>query len=166
MNHPTTPAMTATIVPASSALTMNGNSVSARRSWTGSSDGAPVAGRLVMRMAIAVVGGRLGHADDDEPALARLEDLDGRFVQPAERGGGDHRARLADERAPGAEVHDAVEVCEQRVDVVRDEQNGHPPFTADSREQCRDAGLVGEVKAVERLVENQQSRIADERLRD
>ncbi len=59
-----------------------------------------------------------------------------------------------------------VEVAEDRVDVVRDEQDGDVLLAADVAHERRDAGLVGEVETVERLVEQQQLRATHERLRD
>ena len=49
---------------------------------------------------------------------------------------------------------------------MRDQHHGHLLLAADPRDQRRDGGLVGQVEAVERLVEQSNSRLADERLGD
>ena len=62
----------------------------------------------------------------------------------------------AGDDAPAGDVDDPVEVREQRVDVVRDEQDRDVLGAADPAEQRRDGRLVGQVEAVERLVEEEQ----------
>ena len=76
MNQPTAPAITATIVPASSALTMNGYSVSCCMSEIRSGDGPAPARALAAGMAVAVLGGGLGQADHYEAAICGAEDFD------------------------------------------------------------------------------------------
>ena len=63
-----------------------------------------------MLVAVAVMRGRLGQPDDDEPSVGGLQHLDRDAVEAAQRLGGDHLARRADGRVPGAEVDDAVQV--------------------------------------------------------
>src|SRR6202020_3499065 len=72
----------------------------------------------------------------------------------------------AGDSAAGGEVDDAVEISEQRVDVVADEQRRDALGAGDPPDERRDGGLVRQVEAVERLVEQQQARTAYERLRD
>ena len=67
---------------------------------------------------------------------------------------------------PAGEVDHPVEVAEQRVHVVSDEQHRDPLHGAHALHERRDRGLVGEIEAVERLVEDQQRRSAHERLGD
>ena len=109
MNQPIAPAITATIVPASSAWTMNGKSVSCSKSLTGFQERP--ASSVGMVVAGVVVGGRLGGADDDEAAVGGLEHLDRR-----RRRGGSGSAPSITSRgapcdpAPAGEVDDPVEV--------------------------------------------------------
>ena len=106
-----------------------------------------------MVMQIGVVARGLGLADDDEPPVGRAQDLDRRLVQAGERLGRDHLVGRSRDRAAGTEVHDAVEVREDRVHVVGDDHHGHLLLAADLGNQRRHARLVGQVETVERLVE-------------
>src|SRR5438445_11391218 len=115
MNQPTTPAITATTVPASSALTMNGKAVSCWKSDTGSSDWPAPPANLASTMASAVAGWGLRQTDDDAAAVRGLEHLDRHAIQAAQRRSRDHLARRPGDRPTGAEVHHAVEVAQQRV---------------------------------------------------
>ena len=67
---------------------------------------------------------------------------------------------------PTRQVDDTVQIRQQRVDVVGDEDGGDALLTADARDQRRHSRLVGQVQAVERLVQEQQPRAARKRLRD
>src|SRR5579862_8907455 len=89
MNQPVMPAITATIVPASSALTMNGNEKSpetslARFHERPGNDGAST-------MPVAVHERCFRRADDDQSSVGRSQNLDRRAVQASERLGRDHR---------------------------------------------------------------------------
>src|SRR5690348_7750856 len=117
MYQPTTAASTATIVPASSALTMNGKANSSRRSVIGLSESwVLISGHELVPVTVMVR--RLRMPDDDQAAVGRPQHLDRRAVQLAQRARRDH---LLDHPAPGApagQVDHVVEVAEQRVDVV------------------------------------------------
>src|SRR5712692_6516219 len=95
MNQPVTPAMTATIVPASSALTMNGYEKSCRRSLIGFQESPWKSEASSMRVAVAVHERRLGLSDDDEPAVGCSQHLDRCAVETAQRLARDHRLRAA-----------------------------------------------------------------------
>src|SRR5207237_5615973 len=84
MNQPVTPAITATIVPASSALTMNRYEKSCRTSSTGFQDSPWKIAASSMGVAVAVDERRLRLPDDDEPAVGGAEHLDRRAVEPAQ----------------------------------------------------------------------------------
>src|SRR6516225_5116436 len=88
MYQPATAASTATIVPASSALTMNGNVNSSRRSVTGSSESCVFTSRNQF-VAVAVHVRRLGLADHDQASVSGPEHLDRGAVQLAQRRRGD-----------------------------------------------------------------------------
>ena len=115
---------------------------------------------------MSMVAVQVRRADDDEPSVGRAQHLDRNAVQRGERLGRDHVFGLSFDRGPAGEVHDAVEVADDRVDVVRDEQHGDVLLLADTADERGDADLVRQVEAVERLVEQQEPRPADERLRD
>src|SRR5579862_4992445 len=165
MNQPIAPASTATAVPASSAFAMKWNSSSRCTSATGFHE-IPwkIAASVLMARAVQVRGLRLAH--DDAPAVAAEQHLDRRGVQPAERLRGDHLLGRAGDRGAAGEVHDAVEVAEDRVHVVRDEEHGDVLLPADPLDERRDGHLIREVEAVERLVEHEEPRPPHERLRD
>src|SRR5580765_6104429 len=95
MNQPVTPAITATIVPASSAWTMNGNETSSRMLLTGFQESPWKTAASSVCMAVAVHERRLGLSDHDEPAVGRLQHLDRHAVQTAEGLGRDHVLRPA-----------------------------------------------------------------------
>src|SRR5213592_4558126 len=84
MNQPVTPAMTATIVPASSAWTMNGNDTSSWKSLIGFQESPWKRAASAMRVTVAVHERRLGLSDDDEPAVGGAQYLDRHAVQTAE----------------------------------------------------------------------------------
>src|SRR5919108_476670 len=137
MNQPTMAAVTATIVPASRALTMNGNAVNSRRSDAGFQE-RPAAMRLV-GMALGVDRRWFRLADDDQTAIGGPKDLDCDAVKTAEGLARDDLSRGALECRTGGEVDDAVEVAEDGVDVVRDQQYGHPFLAADPLDERGDA---------------------------
>src|SRR4051794_36196562 len=136
MNHPMTPEVIPTTVPARSAFTMNGKSKSWRTSRARShvSFGSVAAPTSVL-VPVVVVGRRLGLADDDEPAIRRGEHLDAGAVEAAERLAGDHLVRRADRGPAFAEVDDAVDVAKDRVDVVRHEQDRHALLLTDAGDE-------------------------------
>ena len=131
-----------------------------------SAHGRPRARRDRGPVTVVVVGRRLGLSHDDQPPVAGLQHLHGQPVQPRQRLPRDHLLHRPRHRVPGGEVDDPVQVGQQRVDVVGDEQHGHALPSADL---CHERGhdrLVGQVEAVERLVQQQQLRPAHERLGD
>src|SRR5439155_6134221 len=166
MNQPVTPAMTATIVPASIALTMNGNEKSWRTSSTRFQDSPRKIAASGMGVAIAVDKRGFRLADDDEPAVRRAQHLDRRAVETTEVGTRDHIVGGPLDRTTAGEVDNTVEVAEDRVDVVGDEQHCHLLLLTDPAHERRDRGLGRKVEAVERLVEQEELRSPDECLRD
>ena len=92
----------------------------------------------VMVMQVGVVARRLRLPDDDEPAVGRAQHLDRRAVQPRQRLGRDHLFAASPATAPPrAEVHDAVEVGEDRVHVVGDDHHGRRCPRGRSRRPAR-----------------------------
>src|SRR5436190_5789462 len=165
-NQPVIPAMTATIVPASSALTMNAYERSSWRSSSGFAERPWKIAASAMLVAVAVHERRLGLADDHEPAVGGAQHLDRGAVEPAEGRARDHVLGHALDGLAAGDVDDAVEVAENRVDVVGDEQHGDVLLPTDPAHERGDRRLVGQVEAVEGLVEEEQLGSADERLGD
>src|SRR5947208_1790156 len=118
MNQPVTPAITATIVPASSALTMNWKERSCCTSLTGFQDRPWKSAASTMRVTVAVHERGLGLPDDDEPAVGGAQHLDRSAVETAQRLARDHFFRPALDRGAARDVDDPVEVAQDRVDVL------------------------------------------------
>src|SRR3974390_3489060 len=116
MYQPTPAASTATIVPASIALTMNGNVSSSRRSVIGLSESCVFTSRDEF-VAVSVHVRSLGLADDDHAPVLRSQHLDRGAVELAERRGRDDCLDRAAHRASAGHVDHLVEVAEERVDV-------------------------------------------------
>src|ERR1700690_814062 len=163
MYQPTTAASTPTIVAASSALTMNGNWST---SWMSRSRSKESVGLDIGSVTVAVVVRRLGRPDDDQPAVARPQHLDRGSVQAAQLRARDDVRDRAGQRLAAGEIDHAVEIAEQRVHVVGDEQDGDALHGTHALHEGRDGGLVGEVEAVERFIEDQHRGPAHERLGD
>src|SRR5437868_1069457 len=166
MNQPITPAMRATAVPASTAWTMNGYVNSARTSSTGLHESPVKTSAVSVCMPVAVHEWRLWRPHDDEPPVGGPQYLYRYSVQGRQDLARDHVLRRALHRGAAGEVDDPVERRDDGVDVVRDEHDGHVLLVADAAHELGDTGLVREVEAVERLVEEQELRPADERLGD
>src|SRR5689334_3670309 len=140
MNQPIAPAITATIVPASSACTVKGNSVSCSRSLTGFQERP--ASSMAMIVAWVVVSRGLRGADDDEAAIRGFKHLDRHPVKAAQRRAGDYFARGSFDSAAPGEIDHPVEVGQDRVDVMGDQQDGHSLLLADPLHERRDRALV------------------------
>src|SRR6266511_3648655 len=109
-----TPASSATAVPAAKAFRMNGN-------WRSCS--------TTLAIAMERDGVRMAH--NDEPAVARAEHLDRRRVERAQRLAGDDLLRPAHHGPASGQVQNAVEVGQDRVDVVGHHHDGDPLLAAD-----------------------------------
>src|SRR5438132_3510391 len=122
-----TPATPATTVPAWNAWTMNPYwSIAATSSNGLGPSGGAVSVIFSRRPASAGMGVhdlRL-HADDEHPAAAVADDLDGRRVDAAQGLAGDDLRRRPDCHPALGDVHHQVEQRQQRVDVVGDHQDG------------------------------------------
>ena len=67
---------------------------------------------------------------------------------------------------PVAEVQHPVERAEQRIELVRAEQHGDPQLPLQLAHELHHALLMRRVETDERLVEEQQARLAEQRLRE
>src|SRR5919108_2670 len=97
-------------------------------------------------MELGVVADRLRLADDDKPAVAGIQDLDGSVVELRQRLGPDHIARRAGEHAAAGDVDHAIDELQDRVDVVGDEQDCDPPTARKAAHELRDRLLVLEAE--------------------
>src|SRR5690242_92724 len=109
MYHPTTAPNIATIVPASSALTMNGKVNSARRSAMGSGESCVLTSPHQFVPRGVMVRG-LGLTDHDQSPAGRAQHLDRRTVELGQRRGRDHLLDGAAHRPPAGHVDHLVEV--------------------------------------------------------
>src|SRR5437868_12713659 len=141
---------------------MNGNWVSWSRSDPGLHDN-PASSVL---MAGVVDRWGLGRADHHEPAVRGLEHLDRHPVEVTQGLAGDHFTRRSLDPAAAGKVDDAIQIAEDRVDVVCDQQHGYPLVPVDPLHQRGHGALIAEVEAVEWLVEQEHLRLAHQCLRD
>ena len=81
-----------------------------------------------------VVARGLGLTDHDEPAVGCVQHLDRCLVEPRQRLGGEHLLRGARHRAAPAEIHDPIEIGQDRVHVVGDDQDRDALRSGRSRE--------------------------------
>src|SRR4051794_3317783 len=125
-------------------------------------------GRCRRSRVVPVVGvaGVLHGTDDDQPPVGGREDLDRRPVEACQRLAGDDLAGRARGGAPVGHVDHPVERREDRVHVVRDHQHRDVLRAADTCDQRGDRGLVRQVEALQRLVEQQQPGAGGEGLGD
>jgi hypothetical protein len=117
-------------------------------------------------MAMAMVMGGFGLADDHEATVASGQHLDLNAKEGAQVLGRDHRADRSLETSPVGDVEDLVKRRKQWVHIVGDKQGGNLLPGADLANQPDHRGLVGEVETVEGFVENQQARLSHNRLGD
>src|SRR2546429_1236639 len=134
ISQPTTPDMTATMLPASSALTMKWYSstwlTSCARfqpscgldSSAGMDVSVGVRGAIARWVCVTIVmeRGRLGLAHYDQAPIGGPQDLDGHAVEPRQALAGNDLLDRPLDGAAGGKVDDPVEVGQQRVDIVGD----------------------------------------------
>src|ERR1700690_2536569 len=100
---------------------------------------------------------------EHEDMLARPHDLDAGAVKPGEHGLVDDLVDGAERRLAAAEIEDAVDGAEKLVELVGAEENGDLHLTAEPGGELDDHVLMTRIEADERLVEKQDSRLAEER---
>src|SRR5712691_1478141 len=109
---------------------------------------------------------RLVLADDDDTGVACVQHFDRSAVKGCERLRAYDVLRLTRQDVTARDIDDAIDEREDGIDVVRDEQYGDASRAADAPDQLGDRLLIVEVQALERLVERQHPRAADQRLGD
>src|SRR5581483_3783806 len=100
-----------------------------------------------------------------EDAAAEPHHLDLRAVEPRQNRAGDDLLDGAERRLPVAEIQHAVEGPEQRVELVRREEDRHAVVALQTLGELDDGRLMRRIEADERLVEEQQRRASEQRLR-
>ncbi|CAM2152069.1 hypothetical protein PT2222_270105 [Paraburkholderia tropica] len=105
-------------------------------------------------------------AGHHENAALHAHHLDRRAVEAREHGRGDHFVHAAERRHAVAQIQHAVERVEERIEFVRREQYGDAQFALHAPHEFDHAALMVRVEADERLVEQQQFRVAEQTLRE
>src|SRR5262245_5479476 len=100
-----------------------------------------------------------------ENMAVSAEDLDFGAIQSRQHRRIDTLVHLAKPRLPIAEIQNTVERAEQLVELVGAEQNGDLSLVANGAHDVNRDFLMARVKVDQGLVEQQQFRIADQRLR-
>ena len=166
VNTPTTPVTTATSAPTARAMctaSLSKKPGGEDRGQEVAHDGDPGAGEgALMAREIGVLAG----AGDDQHATVDVQDVDVVAVELAEHVRADDLLGGAADRAAGGEVDDAVHHGQQRVDLVRGDQHRDLLLAGDAREQRHDFLGAAQVEVRERLIEEQQPRSGDQRVRD
>src|SRR5258708_31925407 len=91
--------------------------------------------------------------------------MDLRAVQLAEQIRLEDLFECACHRLPIHDVDQAVKHLQQRIQVVRHEQHGHVPLAAQTVNEVDDLMLTAQVQAGQRLVQQEQFRVGEQRLR-
>src|SRR5208282_860988 len=152
---PTVPASTAAMPEATNAVRMKSYS----------NMGAVVIVRLAEGIVVAMgVALDVDVARHHEIAVPDANDFDRRAIEPRQHRPCDNLVDCADDRRPAAEVENPVDRVDQRIELVRAEQDSDLEVVANAPCDFDDALLVRRVERDQRLVEQQQTRPAEQRL--
>src|SRR2546430_15593242 len=101
----------------------------------------------------AIVMSALGlQSDDEHVAVAVLQHLDWRVVEPAQAFGRDNFVRLTDRKPAVRNVENAINDRQQWVDVMCDEQDGEAIGLSQGCDQFGNHDLISQVEEGERLL--------------
>ncbi len=103
---------------------------------------------------------------DDQHAAVHAQHVDVVAVQFGQDVAADDLIGTPVHRPAAGEVDDPVHHRQQRIDLVRGDQDRHPLLAGDPRHQRHDLAGAAQVEVGERLVEQQQLRPADQRVAD
>src|SRR5262252_4055956 len=117
---------------------------------------------VLVRVVLEIVPARRHHED----AAVQTDHLDVGSVESAQHRAGDHLVDPAERRMGAAEIEHAVERAQQRIDLVRAEQHRQAQRAADISHHVDHRLLMVRIEADERLVEQEELRLADQRLRN
>ena len=93
-----------------------------------------------------------------------MDDLDLRAVEAGQHRSGHNLVDRADHRRAGAEIENPVDRVDQRIQLMRAEQDRDLEIVADAAGDLDDALLMRRIERDQRLVEEQQARPAEQRL--
>ena len=114
---------------------------------------------MLMRMLLEIK--RTGH---DEDASAQPHDIDLRAIEPGEDGAGYDLIHLAKSGLSTTEIEDAVDCGEERIEFVCAEEDGDAKALLHLAHQVDHDPLMMRVKADQWFVQQQQLRLAEQRL--
>src|SRR3989338_8547796 len=98
-----------------------------------------------------------------EAAARALLDTDPAAIDGPEQRLLEHLLRRADAGDPPlVQEEQTVSDLRRQVQIVGDEEDGHPPLPVQAPEEPGDLGLIAEVQVRRRLVENQEARLLGE----
>ena len=97
-------------------------------------------------------------------AVPHAHDLDLGAIEPRQHRPGDDLVDRAEHRRAGAEIEHAVDRVDERVELVGAEQDRDLEFVAQPARDLDDARLMRGIERDQRLVEQQQLRLAEQRL--
>jgi hypothetical protein len=100
----------------------------------------------------------------DEDAPVQMHHLDLRAVQTRQYRAGDHLVHRPQGGLAAAEIENLVHCTEQRVEFVRAEKDGQPEFLLQTADKFHHSALVVRIEADQRLVEEQETRAAEQGL--
>src|SRR5271166_3376172 len=152
---PTVPARTAAIPEAAKAVRMKSYS----------NMGAVAIVRMVVGLVVAMrLTLDVDVARHDEIAVSDMDDFDVRAIQPRQHGPGDDLVDRADHRRAGAEIEHPVDSIDQRIEFVRAENDRDLEVVANAPRDLDHALLMRGIERNQRLVQQQQPRLAEQRL--
>jgi hypothetical protein len=105
-------------------------------------------------------------ARENEDAAIGTHHLDGYSIEPRQNGPGNHLLYRAQGSVPLAEIQHPVETPEQRIELVRAEQHRQAQFLLQPAHQLHNASLMAHIEANQRLIQQQQARLAKQGLRE
>ena len=103
-------------------------------------------------------------AGHDEDAAMEGNHLDLRTIEAGEHRPGDHLLDPADRGMAIAEIENPVQRAQQRIQLMGAEQHGNLQFLLQAAHQLHHRALVMGIEADQRLVQQQQGRVAQQRL--
>src|SRR5664280_370714 len=119
---------------------------------------------LIMIVIMMPGFGHVPLAGNDEDPSFGANNVDCRAVEFAQRGAGNHLVCRADRGPAAGDIDDAIQHADQRIDVVRDKQNGCAGCGLDVRYALDHRRLAPGIETDQRFVQNEQTRLVQEGL--
>src|SRR5271157_2466341 len=153
--NPTVPASTAATPEAAKAVRMKSYS----------NMGVVVVARMSVMVVVAMrLALDVDLARHHEIAVLDVDDFDIRPVEARQHRPGDHLVDRADHCPSPAEIENAIDRVDQRIELVGAEHDRDLEVVADAASDLDDALLMRRIERDQRLVEQQQPRPAEQRL--